>query len=125
MLKQLKKFEAADCREAHAIEYNLLALEIQRHISPGFHVGRNEVGCVGIIAAQKFERTLGKHNAEPPCRVRRVLFVQCDFRLRVALFPKVREIKAGRASAQDGNAHVSISTQARTPPKRSTHRREL
>ena len=70
MLKQLKKFEAADCREAHAIEYNLLALEIQRHISPGFHVGRNEVGCVGIIAAQKFERTLGKHNAEPPCRVR-------------------------------------------------------
>ncbi len=62
-------------------------------------MGGNEVSRFWIVGAQKFERPLGKHHSETPGRVGGILLVQLDVRSRVALFPKVGEIKTGRTSA--------------------------
>src|SRR5262245_14177104 len=122
LLKQVKKLEATDSGEADTVKDNLCAVEIKRHIRPRLHVERKKVGRLGIISAKKIESAIGKHDPETPRHVSRVLFVQLDFRLRVTLLPKVREIEAGRASPQDGDAHVSISTQAKTPTRRFPNR---
>ena len=73
------------------------------------------IGCVGIVRANKLERAVGEYNSEAPGRVRRVLLVDFDLRLRVAPLPKVREIQAGRSSTYNGNTHESVPAQADPP----------
>ena len=77
----------------------------ERHVAPGFHTRHDRGIGLRVVVAQEFQRAVGKHDAEAERGVGRILLENGDVGVRIAALEQVGEIKAGRAGAEDGNAH--------------------
>ena len=72
-LQQPQQMQPADGGKADAVDDDALALEVERHVAPGFHVRHDRRIGLLVVLAEEFERAVGEHHAEAEGGVRRVL----------------------------------------------------
>ena len=104
-VEKVQQFETADRSEAVAGDRNMRVIMHDCDLRPALEMRLESSNEIGIVDAQEFERAVRKDDAEAPCRIALRAFVDRDLVARIMPLHQRGELQAGRARADDLDAH--------------------